>query len=158
MRRFALGFLAAAAIAGLYCAAAFAASIRDSGKVKHAPASTVSLKVVIRQGKLIKVTNFSVTGVPTHCQGGPGKVSEQFGVYPGGFRGPPPPTLKIAKDGKFSGKFVPSTMPPGQFFKVSGTVKDGGKTAFGTLSISSSNPPPTGVCMTGTRSWSAKAS
>jgi hypothetical protein len=117
----------------------------------------VSFKVITRGGKPIKVANFAVTKVPAHCQNGRGTVGEKFGVLPNVPHQPPPQTLKVAKDGRFSGTFIPTTMPPGQRFTVTGTLTEGGKRASGTLNINQSNPPPTGACMTGTKAWSARA-
>ncbi len=126
-------------------ATALAASISNTGTVKGAMDSVVSLKVVTKGGKAKKLKAFSVQNAPAHCDGGAGQVSASFGK-----------ALTVAKDGKFNGEVTKSSGPGGSF-KLSGKVKNGGKKVTGTLSIDKSFPPPMGECNTGNKKWTAKA-
>jgi hypothetical protein len=102
------------------------------------------LKVVMKNSKPVKVTNFAAHA-PATCQAGPPFATAGF-----------PKSLKVSSDGKFKGQATLSTPQYTGTFSVSGTVASNGKSASGTLNLDKKQPLPVGECKTGNRHWSAK--
>lgn len=102
-------------------ALAFADKIRQSGKIVGDDASKITLRVTKNGGDITKISGFKAEGVLIRCESG----NDEFGFTITG-------SIEVNDQGSFRAR-LPNVSNPQEKLRVSGKVKNGGKTVVGNI-------------------------
>lgn len=120
MKKLALAAVVLVALA--FPAIAAAKSIKVSGGVVKDPDSSVSAKVVVKDGDPVKLKGFKASGIDIRCNG---QVFEDFGFAVTG-------AIPVNSKGSYKVR-LPNTQDSSEKLRVSGKVKKDGKNVSGNI-------------------------
>jgi hypothetical protein len=111
------------------------------GKVKGAPGSVMDVRIVKDDGRrFVESLDYSV---PAQCDNGLNAVAGTRNFFTG----------NRVRKGEFD---VRQDLAPGEFARLTGELRRGGRKVVGTYRLVTTFPPPTGECRTGKLEWKAE--